>query len=114
MDGGINTYGYAYQNPVRYIDPEGLVPVSAVCLLPGTNAVCAAAASKALNAIIAVGFAAYELCSDDDAEEERCRKVKNECIEKCSDFGLPSSDGTGTSFRRCIRTCMAKKGCFNF
>ena len=24
LDGGLNTYGYAYQNPVMYVDPDGL------------------------------------------------------------------------------------------
>jgi hypothetical protein len=49
-----------------------------------------------------------------DSEEERCRKIKNECIAACSEFGLPSSDRTGTSFRRCVRNCMERRGCFNF
>ncbi|MHB8744571.1 MAG: RHS repeat-associated core domain-containing protein [Sulfuricaulis sp.] len=26
LDGGLNTYGYAYQNPLRYTDPSGLTP----------------------------------------------------------------------------------------
>ena len=27
LDGGISTYGYAYQNPVNYSDPDGLIPI---------------------------------------------------------------------------------------
>lgn len=30
LDGGINTYGYAYQNPINYYDPDGKLPVFAV------------------------------------------------------------------------------------
>jgi RHS repeat-associated protein len=26
LDGGLATYGYAYQNPMRYVDPDGLDP----------------------------------------------------------------------------------------
>ena len=29
LDGGLNTYGYAYQNPLLYTDPYGLVPPAA-------------------------------------------------------------------------------------
>ena len=29
MAGGLNTYGYAYQNPLLYTDPYGLVPPAA-------------------------------------------------------------------------------------
>lgn len=34
LDGGINTYGYAFQNPLRYTDFAGLNPLkiaSAIC-----------------------------------------------------------------------------------
>ncbi len=30
LNGGINTYGYAYQNPLYYTDPDGLTPAHAL------------------------------------------------------------------------------------
>ena len=43
MAGGLNTYGYVYQNPVNYIDPDGLNPLLALCAR--FPSVCAGAAN---------------------------------------------------------------------
>lgn len=80
MDGGINTYGYALQNPLIYTDPNGLNPL-AICLIPGVNAACAAAGSaiaaggKAL--LGGVVIAATIALSGDSAQEEECKE--NDC-----------------------------------
>lgn len=39
-----------------------------------------------------------------------CKKVKQDCIETCSETSLPTPD-FGVKFRRCMRACMAAKGC---
>jgi RHS repeat-associated protein len=45
LRGGLNGFGYAYQNPLRYADPSGLlVPAATACL---ANPACAAAAAAA-------------------------------------------------------------------
>jgi RHS repeat-associated protein len=42
LNGGLNTYGYALQNPLKYIDPLGLQSIMA-CANPANAAVCAEA-----------------------------------------------------------------------
>ena len=42
------------------------------------------------------------LSSSDDAKR-RCKR--NDCIDRCSDLALPTSD-YGVAFRRCVDTCM--------
>ena len=55
-----------------------------------------------------------EQCDDED---ERCKKIKNDCIAKCSQFSLPNPNGKFgdmAPFHRCIRNCMEKQGCYNY
>jgi RHS repeat-associated protein len=46
LGGGLNTFGYAYGNPLKYSDPKGLTPAAAgLCFIPGVGWVgCGAAA----------------------------------------------------------------------
>jgi len=39
-----------------------------------------------------------------------CAKVKNECIERCSNSSLPSGDH-GFKFWNCVNRCMKDNGC---
>ncbi|MBK8257175.1 MAG: hypothetical protein IPK82_31445 [Polyangiaceae bacterium] len=39
-----------------------------------------------------------------------CKKVKADCIEKCSDKALPTPD-FGWKFQRCLRACVEAFGC---
>ena len=46
LQGGINTYSYAFNQPTKYTDPNGLTPAAALCLVPGVGWVsCGAAAA---------------------------------------------------------------------
>lgn len=43
-------------------------------------------------------------------EKERCREVKNQCIEECLDQ-LGKGDH-GAAFYRCLANCMRRAGCY--
>ncbi len=60
------------------------------------------------------------LCNDDAANnnnsEADCKKIKQQCIEGCSDFVLQKPKGRrsgygGGDFDRCVRQCMDRNGC---
>ena len=63
LEGGINTYGYAMQNPTAYFDYNGLA--AALCLAPGINAVCITAGQHAIN-LVAVGLGVSMLGGNDN------------------------------------------------
>ena len=143
LNGGLNPFGYVGGDGVNYADPKGLRGLTSQSLGQSlTNSwgfsssystsrnKAFRSANKALNRhmqrmFTTAGVLVYMHVSnlnpflwcegaEDDAEASRCRKVKNQCIESCSQFGLPSKYGDGTSFRRCVRNCMERQGCFNF
>ena len=69
LAGGLNTFGYAYQNPVKYYDPDGLAVVA--CAVPPITGACAAGAVAAVEALkwcVAIGATIIiaENCSDDN------------------------------------------------
>jgi hypothetical protein len=43
-------------------------------------------------------------------EKERCKKVKRECIDYCSDTALPTPDD-GNKFFNCKNQCLERHGC---
>ncbi|MDX1914883.1 MAG: IPTL-CTERM sorting domain-containing protein [Methylophilus sp.] len=137
LEGGLNSYGYANQSPLKYVDPNGK---NALLLLGGgalglgiglgliPNPFNSPIANNGNNSDFPLGGAGAGASSSSSSSnsssesnskkecepDDRCKKVKNECISSCSIFGLPSKYGDGVSFRRCIRNCMERENCFNF
>lgn len=59
LGGGLNTYGYANQNPLQYSDPYGLTPAAgALCFIPGVGWVGCASAAVVGGLALAGGYAA--------------------------------------------------------
>ena len=51
-----------------------------------------------------------EKCDDGGDDEDRCKKIKDYCIDICSDTALPSGD-RGFRFWNCVNQCMEEHGC---
>ena len=62
--------------------------------------------------VVAVVILVYVIseASDEDRETERCKKVKRECIEYCSDTTLPTPD-FGWKFQKCKNDCLERSRC---
>ena len=125
LDGGINTYQYANENPIKNTDPTGLVPnpAEAACLA-GPNPVCAGGVATDLLtnfvAVTAASVAANEAkkaakdtyCKDD---ADKCKERKKYCITYCQfELDMPGRRDNFGPYRACIRRCMNAGGCNDF
>ena len=125
LQGGANTYRYANTSPIVYQDPDGNAAVAgaAVCFIPGVGWVSCAAAAVGTAAVGIVCYATgtcqwivdkiVDMCSD----EPDCARIRQQCIQGCSDFVLqkPRRKRTdwdsGGDFDRCLRQCLDRNGC---
>lgn len=124
LDGGLNRYVYALNNPILYTDETGLAPAAAVagCL---ANPACAGAlaslaeACKAVLIGILIGGSVYELTSDnscddpcDDDRMQRCLSGADRCVNKLRDeIGLEKAQKTCAS---AVASCVLTKGRFRW
>ena len=123
--GGVRLHGYAGGDPINYVDPSGKIFVEPVLggfagdlafpdfshVVPQKWAAWGAviAGAWALDKIIEIAFdAADESCPDNS--EPDCEKIKDQCIDTCSETALPTSD-YGFKFWNCLNACMAQNGC---
>jgi len=136
--GDANLYAYVLGDPVNHIDPTGtdavdtllffgLGPVGygALQLLKEDEPAleCAAVALPiaapasgkgppvatiivAATALAVVGYVSYY------TGIARCKKVKEECIEKCSEDELPTGTNDGMPYHKCVRECLEAAGCW--
>ncbi|MCC6556370.1 MAG: RHS repeat-associated core domain-containing protein, partial [Polyangiaceae bacterium] len=123
--GDSNLYVYAGNEPVNNQDPAGEEAArKGICaafarFLPGCA--CGGTCSYPLpggppppwappprNPPPRIGICDKDATAEED-EQERCRRVKEQCLEECSDSAFPSPGGG--RFRRCVRECMERSGC---
>jgi RHS repeat-associated protein len=79
LDGGLNTYGYAYQNPIMYYDPNGETPAHAARGAWWVGTRIGAGINYGIEAAFgaSLGVLIYNACNSDDTDdrEERCDKL---------------------------------------
>lgn len=58
--------------------------------------------------LVGIGVLIYR----DAKDRERCRKVTQQCIDKCTDERIPSYDPGGNPFHRCVKECKEAENCW--
>ncbi len=92
LTGGVNTYGYALQNPIMYYDPLGK---AIIAINPATLA----AAEKAIAVVLGIlGLgAAIENATDETKDKSKCKFIREvyyegnckQCWYSCPDYNGP-------------------------
>jgi RHS repeat-associated protein len=107
LDGGINTYVYAYGDPLGKIDPEGkntiAIGAGAGGMVGGPPG---AVAGAVVGGVILVGIVAYEMCTN--------KPSKSDCIKQCSPIlerpkKYPGDDSNTWDFHQCVNRCLGIK-----
>lgn len=65
----------------------------------------------AVGVTILVGVTIY-VATEALNERERCRKVKEVCIDSCTDGFMPSGQPDGMPYHECLRRCLEAQGCW--
>jgi RHS repeat-associated protein len=94
LDGGVNTYGYARDNPLSNVDPSGQNPAIAAPIIVGgivVGGICASIPScrdAAANIARIIGNYCRNLATEsNEAREQRCQENLDRDLETCKTLG---------------------------
>ncbi|WP_136965335.1 hypothetical protein [Polyangium sorediatum] len=66
----------------------------------------------AVAVLVVVAAVSLKDKTDEEAERERCKKVKAQCIDDCTDDFMPSGEPDGMPYHDCLRKCLEAKDCW--
>jgi RHS repeat-associated protein len=115
LRGGINTYVYALNDPIRHFDPLGLNASALTRLAPIAGGFALADGPVPIGDLIGAGIILgaiiYDACQEDD-EEDTCENAEDECFEECKHLLAGDRMNQGTPYRSCRIACLKRKGCY--
>jgi RHS repeat-associated protein len=114
FDGGdTNLYRYALGDPVNRTDPTGRSATTWDVLFGVGTAAVEAPAIGGLGIVGVCILLALTLEDDaaDEDEVDRCKRVKNGCIDQCLPH-LDTGSLDGMPFHDCMRKCLEAQGCW--
>ncbi len=113
LKGGLNTYGYAVENPIRFFDYDGKNPIAIGAGVGSFGGPVGSVVGAGVGLLIGVGL--YLLLDDwewddglTDDEKEYCRKERRSCAKQCEE-AMDDPDLCnvyGGSISKCIRGCL--------